>query len=253
MKVIKKTARRRELVEYGSYHVGGKICRGNDFLSDVEIKNLYLSVLEECKKKKHKFDIFNLCVMDNHIHFIIRPAKGENLSKIMQWINSVFAMRYNKITGGFGPVWNGRFWSRVIRNIIEFLIVYEYISVNPVKAGLCESPDEYRFGGMYFLKHNIRDIVTPYWEVDLGFWTKIFKSLIPWWRIKRFPGNNFQILKAGKPYLHELPYTFNRLFPLENNLIKGACNCNPKTEWPCLDLFPLVLSIRMGYWCHIRS
>ena len=149
MKVIKKAARRRELVEYGSYHVGGKICRGNDF--------------------QHKFDIFNLCVMDNHIHFIIRPAKGENLSKIMQWINSVFAMRYNKITGGFGPVWNGRFWSRVIRNIIEFLIVYEYISVNPVKAGLCESPDEYRFGGMYFLKHNIRDIVTPYWEVDLGF------------------------------------------------------------------------------------
>ena len=39
MKVIKKAARRRELVEYGSYHVGGKICRGNDFLSDVEIKN----------------------------------------------------------------------------------------------------------------------------------------------------------------------------------------------------------------------
>ena len=73
------------------------------------------------------------------------------------------------MTGGFGPVWNGRFWSRVIRNIIEFLIVYEYISVNPVKAGLCESPDEYRFGGLYFLKHNIRDIVTPYWEVDLGF------------------------------------------------------------------------------------
>ena len=81
MKVIKKTARRRELVEYGSYHVGGKICRGNDFLSDVEIKNLYLSVLEECKKKKHKFDIFNLCVMDNHIHFIIRPAKGEKSRK----------------------------------------------------------------------------------------------------------------------------------------------------------------------------
>ena len=80
MKKVKKISRCRELVDYGSYHVGGKMCRGEDFLSDNEIKNLYLSVLEECKRKKHKFEIFNLCVMNNHIHFMIRPARGENLS-----------------------------------------------------------------------------------------------------------------------------------------------------------------------------
>ena len=82
MKVIKKAARRRELVEYGSYHVGGKICRGNDFLSDVEIKNLYLSVLEECKKKKHKFDIFNLCVILTTIKSaIVSTSKMPSFSK----------------------------------------------------------------------------------------------------------------------------------------------------------------------------
>ena len=166
MKKVKKISRCRELVDYGSYHVGGKMCRGEDFLSDNEIKNLYLSVLEECKRKKHKFEIFNLCVMDNHIHFIIRPAKGENLSKIMQWINSVFAMRFNKLTGRCGHVWKCRFWSSIIEKIEQFKKVYHYISYNSVKAGIVSSPEDYPYCGEYHISRGILGIITPYWTIS---------------------------------------------------------------------------------------
>jgi len=89
--------------------------------------------------------------MGNHIHFLIRPAKGESLSKIMQWILSVFAIHYNKIIQANGHVWHDRFKSVIINTIRQFILVYEYISNNPIKAGLCTLSSAYQYCGEYFI------------------------------------------------------------------------------------------------------
>ena len=70
----------------------------------------------------------------------------------MQWILSVFAIRFNKFCGQKGHVWYDRFKSIIIRSFHQLIIAFQYISNNPVKAGLCSDAADYRYSGLYELK-----------------------------------------------------------------------------------------------------
>jgi REP element-mobilizing transposase RayT len=76
--------------------------------------------------------------MDNHIHLLIKPAPGQSLSKIMQWIK-----------GNFAKYWNNRY----------FLRVFNYIDKNPERAGVVEWAEAWEFGGLYHYLHGRMDVV----------------------------------------------------------------------------------------------
>ena len=149
----KSRDRRRQLKQGADYHVTCSINNMEHLMKPDEIKVLYQKVLAECKRK-YLFLVFHFGIMDNHVHLIIRPGK-ESLSKIMQWLNSVFAMRFNKLTGRCGHVWKCRFWSKIIDKIEQFKAVFDYISFK-----------EYPFCGNFHLANNIPGIITPFWEIE---------------------------------------------------------------------------------------
>lgn len=163
----KKRFRGRILKDGADYHVISVINNKEPLLSKSEIKDLYQNVLTECLKK-YSFLVIHFSIMNNHIHLILRPVK-ESLSKIMQWINSVFAMRFNKLTGRCGHVWKYRFWSSIIEKLEHFKEVYQYISNNPVKAGLALTPEEYPYCGDYHISKGIQGIITPYWTITFHY------------------------------------------------------------------------------------
>ena len=124
----KSRDRRRQLKQGADYHVTCSINNMEHLMKPDEIKVLYEKVLAECKRK-YVFLVIHFGIMDNHVHLIIRPGR-ESLSKIMQWLNSVFAMRFNRLTGRCGHVWKCRFWSKIIDRIEQFKAVFDYISFN---------------------------------------------------------------------------------------------------------------------------
>jgi hypothetical protein len=65
----------------------------------------------------------------------------------MQWINSVFALRFNKIMGFSGHVWGERFFSTVLFSLSDFVRTFIYIDDNPVVAGLQARDRAYEFSG----------------------------------------------------------------------------------------------------------
>ena len=150
--------RRRIIIEDARYHVYARINRQEFILQSIFIKEMFMSVLKRAKKK-FKFQIINFCIMGNHVHFIIKPLKGESLSSIMQWILGVFAQKYNRTFDLHGHVWYDRFKSKVIVDFRQFLHTFVYISNNPVKAGLVDSPEEYRYSGIYNLHKGILGIM----------------------------------------------------------------------------------------------
>ena len=97
--------------------------------------------------------------MSNHIHLLIKPIRDENLSKIMQWILSVFAVRYNKLYGYHGHVWYDRFKSNVIVTFRQFLRAFQYIMENPVRAGIVSKPVEYPCNGITFIRNRQFDFL----------------------------------------------------------------------------------------------
>jgi putative transposase len=150
----------RELCEQAKYHVTARANRREMILDSPRTKALFLDIVANAKKR-YSFRIENFTVMGNHFHLIIQPGKGESLSRIMQWILSVFAQAYNRLHGMIGHVWGERFFSRIIRTVSEYLIAFNYVDENPVKAGLIRFCGDWVFGGLFFRRRGIQEIIDP--------------------------------------------------------------------------------------------
>ena len=122
------------------------------------MKKMLLGVIKRAKGK-YRFNITNFCIMSNHIHIIITPGRGESLSKIMQWILSVFAILYNKYYGWIGHVWYDRFKSKILHGLGDFLRAFRYIAENPVRAGMVRYPWSYEFNGVTYLRNRDFQII----------------------------------------------------------------------------------------------
>jgi REP element-mobilizing transposase RayT len=150
--------RRRKLKPHASYHVGGKINRDEIIFNDA-ISDLFENTIARCQKK-YSFDVENFCIMGNHVHYILTPRKDSSLPKIMQWINSVFAKAYNRLTGQSGHVWKERYFSKIIETAEQFVATFEYIVKSPIEAKLVQYAKDYRYSGLYHYLHKRKGIIT---------------------------------------------------------------------------------------------
>jgi putative transposase len=148
--------RKLRLLQDGAiYHVASKIDHDAMALKRAEFKQMFLDLLEKAKNKFH-FELFNFTVMDNHIHFLIKPGADISLSKIMQWIKCNSAKKWNKANNTKGHLWGDRFFSRIIKDEADFEQVSTYIDENPVKAKLVKEAKDWKFGGLF---HQIKGII----------------------------------------------------------------------------------------------
>lgn len=103
------------------------------------IKNMYeLS-------KEYEIQIIAYCIMSNHTHMLVKIEKTEELSNYMLKLNSKYARFYNKKYHRVGYVFRDRFRSEGIYNETQLSNCIKYIYDNPVKAGMCNHPQEYRW------------------------------------------------------------------------------------------------------------
>lgn len=118
------------------YHV---ISRGNNkefIFSKDEDKNIYLQTILRYKEK-YDFKLYAYCIMDNHAHMLIEVGEVP-LSKIMQCIQQVFTMKYNKKYNRTGHVFEQRY-KAILCNKDEYLLnLVRYIHQNPVRSGIKE-------------------------------------------------------------------------------------------------------------------
>jgi len=97
-----------------------------------------------------KYGLLAWCIMPNHVHVLIRQINP--LPSIVQSWKSYtgkWALRYLAEQGLRSPsgdtFWQPNYWDRYIRNENHFQKTLEYIHENPVKAGLCSKPEEWRW------------------------------------------------------------------------------------------------------------
>jgi len=76
--------------------------------------------------------------MPNHVHLLIKPRVGVELSKILQSVKSFSAKKINQNEGRTGKLWQVESYDRIVRNDRELERYERYIEENPVKAKLRE-------------------------------------------------------------------------------------------------------------------
>jgi putative transposase len=97
-----------------------KLARFSEQLDGVELCN---RLLEPYRKRMNDISIF------------IKELKGR------------FAQWYNRHYGRYGALWAERFKSVLLEGGEAVAKIAAYIDLNPVRAGLCEDPKEYRYCG----------------------------------------------------------------------------------------------------------
>ncbi len=150
----------RILENHAVYHVVARANRGEFILNSPGCKEMFIDVLKRAKEK-YPFKLKHYCIMSNHIHLMIEPVSNTKLSKLMQWVLSVFAVKINKLFGNKGHVWYDRFKSKIIDGYRQYVRTFNYISNNPVKAEMCKKPLDYRFSGFKSLFEKIYDLIEP--------------------------------------------------------------------------------------------
>ncbi len=121
---------------------------GECWLRDPEIATIVQDTL--LHHHNREYTLISWIIMPNHGHILLRPLPGKHLAAIMHSIKSYSAQMANKALGRKGQFWQHESFDRYIRNEKHFFSVIDYIEMNPVKAGLCESRDLWEFGSAFY-------------------------------------------------------------------------------------------------------
>jgi REP element-mobilizing transposase RayT len=88
-------------------------------------------------------------IMPTHVHALITPQNGFTLSSIAHGWKPFTANKANAILGRRGAFWSPEYFDRMIRDQSHYDTTIAYIAMNPVKAGLCKKPEEWRFSSAW--------------------------------------------------------------------------------------------------------
>jgi putative transposase len=94
--------------------------------------------------------LFAYCLMPNHWHLVVSPHADGHLSQFMHWVTTTHARRWQLAHGstGHGAVYQGRFKAIPIKDDHHFLWVSRYVERNPLRAGLVECAEQWRWSSL---------------------------------------------------------------------------------------------------------
>jgi putative transposase len=121
--------------------------RGNNrarVFFDDEDRQTYLKLLAGYGRK-HTLEIWAYCLMDNHVHLLAVPGTEKALARGIGLTNQVYTQYLNRKLSQSGRIWQNRFFSCVVENEQYLWAVARYIEHNPLKVGLAERAEDYRW------------------------------------------------------------------------------------------------------------
>jgi REP-associated tyrosine transposase len=136
---------RNALPAEGVYHVTARGVGRSSIVRDDDDARLFLALLAK-HVRQERWDCHAFCLMPNHYHAIL-DAYRDRLSHGLHRLNGVYAQTFNERYTRSGHLFGDRFAAFVIRGEEHLRNAIEYVLNNPVRAGLCEHPDDWPWSG----------------------------------------------------------------------------------------------------------
>jgi len=209
--------RTRRLVNVGektAYHIMSRTALDGFPFGDVE-KDALVKITRKFSRLFF-VEVFGFCIMGNHFHLLIQMIPEHNfddeeirkrckthygddfevsdeqiagyrdkLSSLANYIKEIkqaFSCYYNQRNNRRGTLWGDRFKSVIVENGETLINCLAYIDLNPLRAGLVELPEQYRWNSLgYHVQTNNRD---KFLSTDFGL--KEFNVKSKKERVKRY-------------------------------------------------------------------
>ena len=135
---------KRPWVSGATYHITNRGNRKEIIFRESIDYSVYLGILKETLKfyEDDNYKLISYCLMSNHVHLILKTGTKDP-SFFMRRVNSMYARYFNSKYEYVGHLFQSRYFSNLINNVIELLEVSRYIHLNPVRAKIVDSPEKY--------------------------------------------------------------------------------------------------------------
>ena len=111
------------------------------FANDAD-RGLYLAMLEEVASRV-PCAVHAYVLMSNHVHLLVSPIEAVGPSLLMKNLGQRYVQAFNRRHARTGTLWEGRFRSCVVDSEDYLFRCYQYVEMNPVRAGMVSNPREY--------------------------------------------------------------------------------------------------------------
>lgn len=155
-----------------TYHITARGNRKNEIFRDTKDYNVYLKIMEESLEyyKEHNYKILSYCLMTNHVHFIIK-TDSQPLGMLIARSHGVYTRYFNRKYDFEGHLFQGRYFSELIKDKKQLLDASRYIHLNPVKARIVDDPLKYPWSSYKIIINENKNEI-----VDSDFLLKYFNK-----------------------------------------------------------------------------
>jgi putative transposase len=127
------------------------------FFCDEDYKR-YIKLMSKYTKKAGT-EVWAYCLMPNHVHLVMVPGKEDGLRAALGEAHRRYTCFVNIREGWSGHLWQERFHSFTMEESY-LLATVRYVERNPVAAGLCEFPGQWKWSSAQaHLKEENDDLV----------------------------------------------------------------------------------------------
>jgi Rad3-related DNA helicase/REP element-mobilizing transposase RayT len=107
---------------------------GECWLNEPAVAELVQSELQHFDGDRYR--LLAWAVMPNHVHAVIQPIAGHELTEIVHSWKSYTASKANQLLRRSGPFWQAEYYDHLIRDRDDLLAQINYAIENPANAGL---------------------------------------------------------------------------------------------------------------------
>ena len=135
---------------------------------DERLRDLFVQCLERMRRK-YRFRVYGYVVMPEHVHLLVSEPEADVLATAIQALKISVARRaMNDRAETDIPLWQKRYYDHNVGSHESFVDKLRYIHRNPVKRGLVDRPEEWKWSS--FLHYATAEIgpveIESQWTAD---------------------------------------------------------------------------------------
>jgi putative transposase len=123
------------------YHIAARGNSGRPIFLDDRDRKLFLTLFG-MTVARYGWHCYGFCLMTTHYHLLVMTPEA-NLARGMQFLNGLYAQRFNKRHANEGHVFRGRYQSTLVEGNGHFVELCRYLPRNPIRAGMCKAAAEW--------------------------------------------------------------------------------------------------------------
>lgn len=148
------TPAKNERLDAEAYAGSSSVCfiticsyrRQTAFLTD-DLNRVLIHTLR-AESQRRNLDVYAYCLMPDHLHFLIRPTKdGVSVLEFTQQYKGK-TTNFSWKLGWQGKLWQPRSYDHIVRRQESLIAISEYVLNNPVRRGLVQNSEEWKYSGL---------------------------------------------------------------------------------------------------------